>query len=185
VLDLGSRRLVGFAMGEAMPWERCPDPIDMAITTRCGEVRGMIFHHDRDSQYLSKDFRAHCGKLRIVQSVGRVGSCHDNSPAEFFWVILKRELISRAHFETRAEAQHAITAWIRHDNTTRLHSSLGNLPPIEPELGYGLQALEAAEPRVRQTGGQTIRKELGHEDEVLIVFRILSAHFRLNVSSAT
>jgi len=144
VLDLGSRRLVGFAMGEAMPWGLCRDAIDRVITTRCGEVRGMIFHHDRGSQYLSKDFRAHCGKLGIVQSVGRVGSCHDNSPAESFWAILKRGLISRVRFETRAEAQHAITAWIRHYNATRLHSSLGNLPPIEWELRYGLHALEAA-----------------------------------------
>ena len=75
VLDLGSRRLIGFAMGERMPWELCRDAIDMAVSTRCGEVAGMLFHHDRGSQYLSQDFRGHCTKLGIVQSVGRVGSC--------------------------------------------------------------------------------------------------------------
>jgi transposase InsO family protein len=144
VLDLGSRRLIGFAMGERMPWELCKDAIDMAVSTRCGEVAGMVFHHDRGSQYLSKDFRGHCTKLGIVQSVGRVGSCHDNSPAESFWASLKRELVSRFRFETRAQARHAITAWIKHYNATRLHSSLGNLPPIEWELRYRLGTLQAA-----------------------------------------
>jgi putative transposase len=144
VLDLGSRRLIGFAMGERMPWELCRDAIDMATATRCGEVRAMIFHHDRGSQYLSQDFRAHCRQLGIVQSVGRVGSCHDNSPAESFWATLKRELVSRFRFETRAQARHAITAWIKHYNAVRLHSSIGNVPPIEWELNYRLEALQAA-----------------------------------------
>jgi putative transposase len=144
VLDLGSRRLVGFAMGERMPWELCRDAIDMAVETRCGEVRGMVFHHDRGSQYLSGDFRAHCSQLGIVQSVGRVGSCHDNSPAESFWATLKRELVSRFRFETRNQARHAITAWIKHYNATRIHSSIGNVPPIEWELNYRLQVLQAA-----------------------------------------
>lgn len=50
VLDLGSRRLIGWAMGERMPWELCRDAIDMAVATRCDEVQGMIFHHGRGSQ---------------------------------------------------------------------------------------------------------------------------------------
>ena len=144
VLDLGSRRLVGWAMGDTMPWELCRDAIDMAVTTRCGEVAGMVFHHDRGSQYLSKDFRAHCDRLGILQSVGRVASCHDNSPAESFWATLKRELVSRFRFETRNQARHAITAWIKHYNATRLHSSLQNVPPIEWELRYRRHALQAA-----------------------------------------
>lgn len=144
VLDLGSRRLIGWAMGERMPWELCADAIDMAVETRSGEVAGMLFHHDRGSQYLSQDFRAHCRKLGIVQSVGRIGSCLDNSPAESLWATLKRELVSRFRFATRNQARHAITTWIRHYNTTRLHSSLNNVPPIEWELSYRLQVLQAA-----------------------------------------
>lgn len=144
VLDLGSRRLVGFAMGERMPWELCRDAIDMAAETRCGDVEGMLFHHDRGSQYLSQDFRAHCRRLGIVQTVGRVGSCHDNNPAESFWATLKRELVRRFRFETRNQARHTITAWITHYNATRLHSSLGNVPPIEWDLSYRLEVLQAA-----------------------------------------
>ena len=116
----------------------------MAVPTRCGDVAGSLFHPDTGSQNLSKDFRAHCTKLGIVQSVGRVGSCHDNSPAESFWASLKRELVSRFRFETRAQARHAITAWIKHYNATRLHSSLGNPPPIEWELRYRLEARRVA-----------------------------------------
>jgi transposase InsO family protein len=144
VLDVGSREVIGFAMGEHMAWELCRDAIDMAVSTRCEKVAGMLFHHDRGSQYLSQDFRAHCRQLGIVQSVGRVGSCHDNSPAESFWATLKRELVSRFRFETRNQARHAITAWITHYNATRLHSSLGNLSPIEWEMSYRVEALQAA-----------------------------------------
>ncbi len=144
VLDLGSRRLIGFAMGEHMPWELCRDAIDMAAKTRCGQVRGMIFHHHRGSQYLSRDFQAHCAQLGILQSVGRVGTCHDNSPAESPSATLKRELVSRFRFQTRAQARHAITSWIKHYNTTRLHSALGNTPPLEWELHYRLETPQAA-----------------------------------------
>ena len=90
---------------------------------------------------MSQDFRAHCRKLGIVQSVGRVGSCLDNSPAESLWATLKRELVSRFRFETRNQARHAITAWITHYNAT---SSIGNIPPIEWELNYRLHVLQAA-----------------------------------------
>ncbi|MCE5359429.1 MAG: transposase [Acidithiobacillus sp.] len=95
------------------------------------------------AQYLSKDFRAHCTKLGIIQSVGRVGSCHDNSPAGSFWASLKREFVNRFRFETRAQARHAITTWIAHYNATRLHSSI-RYAPIEWEVGYRLKALQAA-----------------------------------------
>jgi len=93
---------------------------------------------------MSGDFRRHCSRLGIVQSTGRVGSCHDNAPAESFWATLKRELVSRFRFETRNQARHAITVWIKHYNVTRLHSSIGNVSPVEWELSYRLKALQAA-----------------------------------------
>lgn len=75
VLDLGSRRLIGYAMGERMPWELCGSALEMAVAERDSDVAGMLFHHDRGSQYLSGDFRALCERHRVVQSVGRIGSC--------------------------------------------------------------------------------------------------------------
>jgi transposase InsO family protein len=71
-------------------------------------------------------------------------TCFDNSVAESFWSSLKRELVHRYRFATRAEAKAAITAWIRRYNNVRLHSTLGFVPPVEWELRYRLTQLEAA-----------------------------------------
>lgn len=67
-----------------------------------------------------------------------------NAAAESFWATLKRELVSRIRFETRSDARRAITAWIHHYNTVRLHSSIGNVPPIEWELRFACRQLQAA-----------------------------------------
>jgi transposase InsO family protein len=136
VLDIGSRRVVGFAMDDHMPTELVSAALRMAIATRGGDVSGMIFHHDRGAQYMSREFRALCVSHGIAQSVGRIGSSHDNAVAESFWATLKRELVSRYRFATRADARRAIIAWINHYNTVRLHSTLGNVPPIEWELRH-------------------------------------------------
>ena len=111
--------------------------MDMAVATRGGEVADMVFHHDRGAQYLSKDFRAFCDRHHIKQSVGRIGSSQDNAVAQSFWASLKRELVSRCRFATRAEARRAIIAWINHYNALRLHSSIGNVPPIEWDADSG------------------------------------------------
>ena len=77
-----------------------------------------------------------------------VGGAHRVVPgqrgAESFWASLKRELISRYRFASRADARRAIIAWINHYNAVRLHSSLGNVPPIEWELRYARRDLLAA-----------------------------------------
>jgi putative transposase len=136
VLDIGSRRIVGYAMGERMPWELVGRALEMAVDARGGDVAGMLFHHDRGAQYLGKDFRALCDTHHVVQSVGRIGSSQDNAVAESFWATLKRELINRYRFATRAEARRAIIAWIRHYNSRRRHSTLGNVSPLEWELRH-------------------------------------------------
>jgi len=144
VLDLGSRRIVGFAMGERMPTELVASAMTMAIAARGGEVEGMVFHHDRGAQYLSREFRTLCASHKIAQSVGRIGSSQDNAVAESFWATLKRELVSRFRFPSRADARRAIIAWITRYNAVRLHSSLGNVPPIEWELRFINRQLLAA-----------------------------------------
>src|ERR1035437_5118914 len=80
VLDLGSRRLVGYAMESHMRTELVAKALTMAVDARGGDVAGIIFHHDRASQYMSNDFRALCDINGILQSVGRTGSCHDCEP---------------------------------------------------------------------------------------------------------
>jgi transposase InsO family protein len=93
---------------------------------------------------MGRDFRALCARHAVVQSAGRIGSSQDNAVAESFWATLKRELVSRCRFATRADARRAIIAWINHYNVRRLHSTIGNVPPIEWELRYAHRDLLAA-----------------------------------------
>jgi transposase InsO family protein len=95
VLDLGSRRVVGFAMADHMRSELVEAALEMAVATRGRDVAGTVFHHDRGAQYMGRDFRALCTRHRVAQSVCRIGSSQDNAVAESFWATLKRELVSR------------------------------------------------------------------------------------------
>jgi transposase InsO family protein len=133
VLDLGSRRLLGYSMAGHMRTELVADALTMAASARGGQTAGIIFHGDRGSQYMSGDYRQLVGDLDMVQSVGRTGVCWDNAVAEAFWSSLKREVIHRYRFDTRAEARRSIFAWIHTYNHRRLHSSLGYVPPVEWE----------------------------------------------------
>ncbi|MBW3612165.1 MAG: IS3 family transposase [Actinobacteria bacterium] len=136
VLDLGSRRLLGYSMADHMRTELVADALTMAAGARGGATAGIIFHGDRGSQYLSGDYRRLVADLEMRQSVGRTGVCWDNSVAESFWSSLKRELVHRYRFPDRASARRAIFAWINRYNRLRLHSSLGYVPPIEWENHY-------------------------------------------------
>jgi transposase InsO family protein len=136
VLDLGSRRLLGYSMADHMRTELVAAALAMAAGARGGATAGIIFHGDRGSQYLSGDYRQLAADLEMRQSVGRTGVCWDNSVAESFWSSLKRELVHRYRFPDRATARRAIFAWINRYNQLRLHSSLGYLPPIEWENKY-------------------------------------------------
>lgn len=133
VLDLGSRRLLGYSMAEHMRTELVADALTMAAGARGGATAGIIFHGDRGSQYLSGDYRQLVVDLGMRQSVGRTGVCWDNAVAESFWSSLKRELVHRYRFPDRTSARRAIFAWINRYNRLRLHSSLGYVPPMEWE----------------------------------------------------
>jgi putative transposase len=136
VLDLGSRRLVGYSMAEHMRTELVADALEMTAATRGGRTAGIIFRGDRGSQYMSSEYRELLADLGMVQSVGRTGVCWDNAVAESFWSSLKREVVHRYRFPDRATARRAIFAWINRYNHNRLHSSLGYVPPIEWEQLY-------------------------------------------------
>lgn len=136
VLDLGSRRLLGYSMADHMRTELVIDALDMAVDSRGGHAPGVIFHSDRGSQYMSKEFREHVDDLEMAQSVGRTAVCWDNSVAEAFWSTLKRELVYRTRFATRAQARRAIFGWLAWYNQHRLHSALGQISPIQWEMQY-------------------------------------------------
>lgn len=136
VLDLGSRRLIGYSMADHMRTELVSAALDMAVAARGGHVYGIIAHADRGSQYMSNDYRCRIADLGMKQSVGRTGICWDNAVAEAFWATLKRELVDRYRFATRADARRAIFAWINYYNRARLHSSLDYQSPEAWETGY-------------------------------------------------
>ncbi len=136
VLDLGSRRWLGYSMADHMRTELVAGALRMAAGARGGRTKGIIFHGDRGSQYLSSEYRDLIATLEMRQSVGRTGVCWDNSVAEAAWSSLKRELVHRYVFPDRATARRAIFAWINRYNTRRRHSSLGHIAPIEWENQY-------------------------------------------------
>ena len=133
VIDIGSRRLLGYSMADHMRTKLVIDALDMAITARAGHVAGVIAHADRGSQYTSNDYLDHCQRHQLRPSVGRVATCFDNAVAESFWASLKRECLQGRVFATRAEARRKIFTWINWYNSSRLHSSLDYTPPIRWE----------------------------------------------------
>jgi transposase InsO family protein len=137
VEDLASRRILGLSMANHMRAGLVCDALTEAIGIRGGEVTGVVFHSDRGTQYTSGEFAELCEEYGVAQSVGRTGVCWDNAPAESFLATLKKELVHRRTFRTRAEARLAIRHWIEAwYNRRRLSSVLGYQSPIEWEDHY-------------------------------------------------
>jgi transposase InsO family protein len=133
VLDLFSRRLLGYAMSGHHDAALARASIQMAAATR-GDVHGVIFHSDRGGEYTARAYAAACGKLGVIQSMGRVGSALDNAAAEAFNSIIKVEYIHRQRFRTRAEARLKIATWIvDFYNARRRHSACDGMSPIDYE----------------------------------------------------
>ncbi|MET8406091.1 IS3 family transposase [Streptomyces sp900116325] len=135
VIDLFSRRLLGYAMAAQHDADLVVAALNMAAATRGGDVRGVIFHTDRRI-YVS-EVRPDLPQLGRFQSMGRVGSCFDNAVSEAFNSVLKVENVHRYTFATRAEARIKIATWITDFyNTRRLHSICSFKRPIDYEHAY-------------------------------------------------
>jgi transposase InsO family protein len=133
VLDLFSRRLLGYAMSEHHDAALARASLQMAVATR-GVVDGVIFHSDRGSEYTADIYASACRRLGVIQSMGRVGSALDNAAAEAFNSIIKVEYIHRHRFRTRAEARLKIATWIvDFYNARRRHSACDGMSPIDYE----------------------------------------------------
>jgi transposase InsO family protein len=137
VIDLFSRRVIGWSLAEHMRTTLVADALETAVATRGGHVDGVIFHSDRGCQYTSAEFGELCDGLGVIQSMGATGVCWDNAAAESFFGSLKRELAHRQRWATRAEARRAVIRWIEGwFNSRRLHSSLNYSTPIETETNW-------------------------------------------------
>lgn len=136
VIDLHSRRVVGWAIADHMRTSLIIDALDMAIAARTPPA-GVIFHSDRGAQYTSSEFDAYCQRNSIRRSLGRTGICYDNAVSESFFATYKKELIHTRPWPDRQDLTARTRDWIEnYYNTTRRHSTLNYLTPREYELGY-------------------------------------------------
>lgn len=133
VLDLFSRKVVGWAMDDNMRTQLVCRALNMAVQAR-RPPQGLLFHSDRGSQYASGEHQALLEKNQMICSMSRKAECWDNSPMESFFGTLKQELVYLTAFKTRQEAKAAIFEYIEaFYNRQRLHSTLGFMPPDEYE----------------------------------------------------
>lgn len=136
VLDVCSRRIVGFALSEHHDAELAYGSLAMAVAVRGGQVAGVVLHTDGGSEYTAGVFRAACARLGIRQSMGRPGSALDNAVIESWHSTLEFELRSCEEFATKAAARRRVAAWVDEYNRTRRHSSIGMISPIDYELAH-------------------------------------------------
>jgi putative transposase len=135
VLDVFSRKIVGWAMDTNMRTELILDALQMAVTQR--QPSGVIHHSDHGSQYTSYAFGKRCQEAGIMPSMGSVGDAYDNAMAESFFATLEREVLNRRRFKSQAEARMAIFEWIEGwYNPHRRHSGLGYRSPVNFERSF-------------------------------------------------
>ncbi len=132
VIDVWSRRVVGWAMGERMTADLVLAALNMALEQR--KPRGVIHHSDQGSQYTSLAFGERCRQMQVRPSMGTVGDAYDNAMAESFFASLEGELIERNTFQSKTQARMAVFTWIEGwYNPRRRHSGLGYLSPLNFE----------------------------------------------------
>jgi putative transposase len=135
VLDLGSRRVVGWALRTSLETELVRTALHVALG---GRPAPQLHHSDRGSQYASHDYRALLDARGITVSMSRVGNCWDNAPVESFFSSLKAELMSDARWATFDDAHAAVADYLRFYNHQRLHSALGYRSPAQYEAAFAV-----------------------------------------------
>ena len=132
-MDCFSRRIVGWSMAEHMRTELVVDALEMALARR-RPAAGLVHHSDQGSQYVALTFGHAAGDAGIAVSMGSVGDCFDNAVAESFFATLKKDLINRRSWPTKAELRGEVFSYIEEFyNPIRLHSTLGYLSPARFE----------------------------------------------------
>jgi len=132
VIDIASRRVVGYAIADHLRTELVAGALSNAVAAR-DPGPGVIFHSDRGCQYTSAAFASLANDHDVMLSHGRTGQCWDNALAESFFASIKGELLHLQAWPTKAAARRAIVEYIGWYNGTRLHSSLGYRSPAEYE----------------------------------------------------
>jgi putative transposase len=136
ILDVYSRRVVGWQIARRLHSQLVLDALEMAVTQR-RPVPGLIAHSDRGAQYTSLAYTARLRQLGIARSCGSTGDAYDNAMAEAFVATFKTELVAGRRFESYEQAEHETLRWIGFYNHERLHEQLGGRPPAEYETMTG------------------------------------------------
>ena len=145
VIDLFSRKVVGWSMRSDMQRALVLDALDMAWFGRNpGRQKGLIFHSDRGSQYASDEFRQLLDSNGIVPSMSRKGNCWDNACSETLFASLKVERLHGERFETIRQAKDETIAWLLWYNRTRMHSTLNYVSPMQFEQDWTEAAAKSA-----------------------------------------
>jgi transposase InsO family protein len=133
IMDLCSRKIIGWSMSDSMTADLVLRALDMAIAARRPDP-GLLHHSDRGVQYTCGRYRASLSSNEITASMSRTGDCYDNAVVESFWGKLKNEMTHHEHFATQAQARAAIFDYIEvFYNRQRLHAALGYVSPEEFE----------------------------------------------------
>jgi putative transposase len=136
LLDLCSRRVVGWALRPTLSGELATEALNMALARR-QPPRGLLHHTDRGCQYAANDYRKTLAARGIVCSMSRRGNCWDNAVAESFFATLKKELVHERDFSSVGEARRAVVDYIESFyNAERRHSALGYVSPVAFELAH-------------------------------------------------
>ena len=141
IIDVYSRMIVGWQLATHMRTDLVLDALRMALATRQpGADFTLVAHTDQGSQYVSEDYTQQLDDARVLASVGSVGDAYDNALAESFVDSFKTELIKDRVWHSNTKLELAIVEWVAWFNTRRLHSSIGNRPPVEHEAAWRLVA---------------------------------------------
>ena len=137
IIDLFSRRVVGWSMADHMRTELVLTALEAALGQRKPSPQGLTFHSDRGSQYASAEYQMALRSADIQASMSRRANCWDNAVAESFFGTLKTELIHPRPLADRAEARTVVAEWIEvFYNRQRIHSTIGFLSPVQFEEKY-------------------------------------------------
>lgn len=146
VIDVFSRKVVGWQFASHMRTGLVLDALDMALSTRSPDELDLLVHHsDRGSQYTSADYTQELADAGVLASLGSTGDAYDNALAESFVDTFKTELINDRIWRTRSQLELAIVEWVGWFNSARLHESLGDLAPEEFERRYAARNQPVAE----------------------------------------
>jgi len=144
ILDLADRRVIGWQLSEEMTSDQTILPAWRKALENCPVQYGLIFHSDRGVQYTSLKLRHQLRKLGCIQSMSRKGDCWDNAVAESFFRTLKTEELDRHHFTSLEQLRGVLFRYIEgFYNTTRIHTSIGNMPPMKKFLKLTSQNIAA------------------------------------------